>query len=168
MYWLPLWIVCFLMQKCGSNPRKVGKIAIIGLASVSWVSWNIWRDWNHKKYPETRPVSWSRISAAGTNVYVISSNQAPYPPLDTCMRLLKWGFEQYHTFKYLGLLKQHRNQKGSLLILKKHVKVLISFLELSLMNSKFKLDKLKCISTHTANVYRVPIGFPCNVYGRGL
>ena len=32
---------------------------------VSWVSWNIWRDWNHENGPETRPVSWSRISAAG-------------------------------------------------------------------------------------------------------
>ena len=33
--------------------------------AVSWVSWNIWRDWNHENGPETRPVSWSRISAAG-------------------------------------------------------------------------------------------------------
>ena len=34
---------------------------------VSWVSRNIWRDWNQENGPETRPVSWSRISAAGTS-----------------------------------------------------------------------------------------------------
>ena len=36
------------------------------MALVSWVLWNIWWDWNHENGPETRPVSWSRISAAGT------------------------------------------------------------------------------------------------------
>ena len=41
------------------------------MASVSWVSWNILRDWNHENGPETRPVSRSRISAAGTLVYTI-------------------------------------------------------------------------------------------------
>ena len=39
----------------------------IGLVLVSWVSRNIWRDWNQENGPETRPVSWSRISAAATN-----------------------------------------------------------------------------------------------------
>ena len=43
----------------------------IGLTSVSWVSQNIWRDWNQENGPETRPVSWSRISAAGTSTYIV-------------------------------------------------------------------------------------------------
>ena len=52
--------------------KKLIKEENIALASVSWVSWNIWRDWNHKNYPETRPVSWSRISAAGTSAVLIA------------------------------------------------------------------------------------------------
>ena len=41
---------------------------------VSWVSKNIWRDWNQENGPETRPVSWSRISAAATIIQYIQSS----------------------------------------------------------------------------------------------
>ena len=42
------------------------------------VSWNILRDWNHENGPETRPVSRSRISAAGTSLYWYSVLNSMY------------------------------------------------------------------------------------------
>ena len=64
------WIYTISHNKISRCFEKV-KDNEIELASVSWVSRNNWRDWNQEKGPETRPVSWSRISAAGTTSHQI-------------------------------------------------------------------------------------------------
>ena len=83
--------VFLLMQKRGRDPfaRKIkGSL-------VSWVSWYIWRDWNHENISETRPVSWTCISAAATGMYkwvsinLILSYQFDVPPIFIHKKLYK-------------------------------------------------------------------------------
>ena len=58
-----LWFPSPLWKK---KWRKSSRFNVVAL--VSWVSRNIWRDWDQENDPETRPVWWSRISAAATNI----------------------------------------------------------------------------------------------------